>query len=107
MYRLHAGPRSGAIAHANAVPVFVDITQGLTVDLDDLRAKIEISSARVLLLSHMRGHVAAMDDIAGLCAANGITLIEDCAHTLGALWKGRKVEAGAIFPAFQPRRLSM
>ena len=84
-------PVPGAIAHINAVPVFVDITQGLTVDPDDLRAKIRNSSARVLLLSHMRGHVAAMDEVAGICAANGIALIEDCAHTLGAFWKGRKV----------------
>lgn len=84
-------PVPGAIAHINAVPVFVDITQGLTVDPDDLRAKIRNSSARVFLLSHMRGHVAAMDQIAEICAANGIALIEDCAHTLGALWKGRKV----------------
>ena len=39
----------------------------------------------------MRGHVADMDKVADICQRQGICLIEDCAHTAGALWNGRKV----------------
>ena len=40
------------------------------------------------MLSHMRGHIADMDAIGAICDEFGITLIEDCAHTMGARWKG-------------------
>ncbi len=80
-------PVPGAIASLGAVPVFVGVTESLTIDLDDLAAKT--GEADVLLLSHMRGHVCDMDRLMALCDAAGITVIEDCAHTMGARWRGR------------------
>ncbi len=80
-------PVPGAIASLNAVPVFVGVTEGLTIDLDDLAAKADQSS--VLMLSHMRGHLADMDRLLQICKAADITVIEDCAHTMGAAWRGR------------------
>ena len=84
-------PVPGAIVHAACRPVLVDIDPGLSIDLDDLEAKIASSGARVLLLSHMRGHVGDVEAVAALCDRHGVTLIEDCAHTLGARWNGRAV----------------
>ena len=83
------GPVPGALQHAGAVPVLVEITEDLVIDLDDLRAKARSSGARVLMLSHMRGHICNLDALADLCRQEGLTLIEDCAHTLGAQWAGR------------------
>ena len=80
-------PVPGAIAGTGAVPVFVGVTEGLTIDLEDLEAKA--GAARILLLSHMRGHLTDMDRLLEIACANGITVIEDCAHTMGAAWKGR------------------
>ena len=79
-------PVPGAIAAVGATPVFVDVTQGLVIDLDDLTAKLD--QARVLLLSHMRGHICDMDRLMALCDAAGVTVVEDCAHTMGASWNG-------------------
>ena len=79
-------PVPGAIAAVGATPVFVDVTQGLVIDLDDLAAKLD--QARVLLLSHMRGHICDMDRLMALCDAAGVTVVEDCAHTMGASWNG-------------------
>ncbi|KPP87091.1 MAG: putative pyridoxal phosphate-dependent enzyme apparently involved in regulation of cell wall biogen [Rhodobacteraceae bacterium HLUCCA08] len=79
-------PVPGAIAGLGAVPVFVGVTQGLVIDLDDLAAKLP--QARVLMLSHMRGHICDMDALMALCDAAGVTVIEDCAHTMGARWNG-------------------
>jgi dTDP-4-amino-4,6-dideoxygalactose transaminase len=84
-------PVPGAIAGVGAVPVFVDVTDDLTIDLDDLATKartIAQDGARVLLLSHMRGHVCDMDRLMAICHAAGITVVEDCAHTMGAFWRG-------------------
>ncbi len=82
------GPVPGALEHAGARPVLVEITEDLVIDLDDLRAKARASAARVLMLSHMRGHLCDLDALGALCRDEGITLIEDCAHALGAAWAG-------------------
>jgi len=82
-------PVPGAIAHACARPVLVDITEDLVIDLDDLVAKARETGAKVLLLSHMRGHLADLDRVEAICEAEGLTLIEDCAHTTLARWGGR------------------
>ena len=79
-------PVPGAIAAVGAVPVYVEVTESLVIDLDDLEAKI--GQADVLLLSHMRGHICDMERCMDICNAAGVTVIEDCAHTMGAAWDG-------------------
>jgi dTDP-4-amino-4,6-dideoxygalactose transaminase len=82
-------PVPGAVAHAGAEHVLVEVTPDLVIDLDDLARKARASGARHLLLSHMRGHIADMTRLMPLCDELGITVIEDCAHTMGASWAGR------------------
>ena len=79
-------PVPGAIAAVGGVPVFVGVTEDLVIDLDDLAAKLDQS--KVLLLSHMRGHICDMERLMAMCDAAGVTVIEDCAHTMGAAWNG-------------------
>ena len=79
-------PVPGAIAAVGARPVYVGVTEALVIDLDDLAAKLD--QARVLMLSHMRGHICDMDRLMALCDAAGVRVIEDCAHTMGASWNG-------------------
>jgi len=81
-------PVPGAIASLGAVPVFVGVTDALTIDLSDLEGKISDSGAKVLLLSHMRGHICDMDALMRICDSAGVQVIEDCAHTMGARWRG-------------------
>ena len=83
-------PVPGAIFAAGGNPILVEIDDNWHTDTDDLRAKAESSGAKFFMLSHMRGHVADMDEITNICNEFGITLIEDCAHTMGAKWKGRR-----------------
>ncbi|MEP0964374.1 MAG: aminotransferase class I/II-fold pyridoxal phosphate-dependent enzyme [Roseobacter sp.] len=78
-------PVPGAIAAVGAVPVYIGVTESLTIDLDDLLAKSD--QAKVLLLSHMRGHICDMERLMMICAQAGVRVIEDCAHTMGAAWK--------------------
>jgi dTDP-4-amino-4,6-dideoxygalactose transaminase len=79
-------PVPGAIAAVGAIPVYVEVTDDLVIDIDDLSGKAR--EARYLLLSHMRGHICEMDRLMEVCRAAGVTVIEDCAHTMGAAWKG-------------------
>ncbi len=79
-------PVPGSIAAVGATPIYVDVTEDLTIDLEDLAAKT--GEAKVLMLSHMRGHLCDMDRLMEICNAAGIAVIEDCAHTMGAAWNG-------------------
>lgn len=81
-------PVPGAIAGAGGKPVFVETTEDLVIDLEDLKLKARGSEARFLLLSHMRGHIADMDALMAICQGEGLAVIEDCAHTMGASWNG-------------------
>jgi len=82
-------PVPGAIAHAGAEAVIVDIDDRYVIDVEDLERKAMESGARILLLSYMRGHIPDMDAVMGVCARCDLIIIEDCAHTMGAGWNGR------------------
>ncbi len=81
-------PVPGAIHNVGGEPVLVDIDENYHIDFDDLDSKAAASDAKFLLLSHMRGHIADMDRVVEICTKYGICLIEDCAHTMGAKWRG-------------------
>ncbi len=83
-------PVPGAIFVVGGIPEFVEIDDHWHIDCEDLDTKASVSGARFLMLSHMRGHVGDMDRIVAICNAHGITMIEDCAHTMGARWKGTR-----------------
>ncbi len=83
-------PVPGAIGAVGARPVLVETDQNLRLDLDDLERKIRASDARVLLVSHMRGHLCDMERLMAICDAAGVAVVEDCAHTMGARWNGTR-----------------
>ncbi len=93
-------PVPGAIENAGAKIELVEIEEDYTIDLADLSEKAKSTSVRWLLLSHMRGHIADMDRIMEICRENNITLIEDCAHTMGAKWNGEKSGSFGIAACF-------
>ena len=81
-------PVPGAIHNVGGVPVLVDINDDYHIDCSDLDAKAAESGAKFLLLSYMRGHIPDMDKLLAVCNKHAICLIEDCAHTMGAKWRG-------------------
>ena len=81
-------PVPGAIASLGAKPVFVETNDSLTVDTDHLIDQAKSSKARVLILSHMRGHQPDMHRMTALADDLGLTIVEDCAHTMGGSWGG-------------------
>ncbi len=83
-------PVPGAIDNAGGKPLLVEIDSNYCIDLEHLETLMLSSKAKFLLLSHMRGHIVDMDAVVSLCTEFGVTLIEDCAHTMGALWAGKR-----------------
>ena len=93
-------PVPGAIAAAGGESVLVEVTEDLVIDIDDLARKAASSKARVLMLSHMRGHIADMGALMEAADSLGIAVIEDCAHTMGARWGNTKSGAHGIAACF-------
>lgn len=81
-------PVPGAVQHAGGRAVLVETTRDLVVDLDDLERKAAQHPGSVLLLSHMRGHIADLDTVTDICERHGLRLVEDCAHSIGGAWDG-------------------
>jgi dTDP-4-amino-4,6-dideoxygalactose transaminase len=81
------------ILWANLTPVFVDCNDNnFNIDLEDFEKKIT-PKARILIVQHTFGLSADMDKILEICQKNNLILIEDCAHSLGAKHKEKKVGA--------------
>jgi len=81
-------PVPGAIQSVNAKAVLVEVTEDLVIDLEDLDNKAKRHPGSVLLLSHMRGHLADMHALMKIADANDLSVVEDCAHTMGATFDG-------------------
>ena len=89
-------PVPGAVAAAGGEAVLVEITGDLVIDIDDLARKARSSEARVLMLSHMRGHIVDMGALMDAAEDLGLAVIEDCAHTMGARWGNTKSGAHGL-----------
>ncbi len=60
-------------------------------DIDSLRKQLT-SRTRAVLVQHLFGLVCRdFEKIIDLSSSTGLRLIEDCAHAMGAVYKGRKV----------------
>jgi dTDP-4-amino-4,6-dideoxygalactose transaminase len=67
--------------------VLADITsmEDWSMDPDDIEAKITPKTKAVMIV-HYAGYACDMERIAALCSRRNLPLIEDCAHTPGALY---------------------
>jgi perosamine synthetase len=81
-----------AIRHAGAEVAFVDCNrEDLCMSFADFERQVARHRPHAAVLVHIGGHVAFdVEAIAELCRAEGIFLIEDCAHAHGAGWRGRR-----------------
>ncbi|MDX6564355.1 MAG: perosamine synthetase [Gaiellales bacterium] len=77
---------------AGAEVVFVDCNRDdLCASFADFEAKALEHRPRAAFLVHIGGHIAfEVERIAEFCRAEGIFLIEDCAHAHGASFLGRR-----------------
>ncbi len=83
-------PVPGAIENAGGKIELVEIADDYTIDIEDLDRKAEKTKAKFFLLSHMRGHTANMDRVMEIVNKHNLIMLEDCAHTMGACWNGKK-----------------
>jgi perosamine synthetase len=81
-----------AALHAGARVEFVDCNRDdLCMSFAHFERMVAAHRPKAAMLVHIGGHIAfEVQAIAELCRAEGIVLIEDCAHAHGAGWRGRR-----------------
>lgn len=84
-----------AIVYTGATPVLGEIDQTFDLDPADVEAKIT-PRTKAILVVHMLGGVARLDELKAVADRHGIPLIEDCAQAFGATYHGRSVGSFGI-----------
>lgn len=89
-----------AIAQNGLKPVLVEPDLA-TYNIDPEKIEERITpKTKALLVVHLYGKACDMDPIMKLCAKHGLRLVEDCAQSHGATYKGRKTGTFGDFGAF-------
>ncbi len=80
---------ASAVLYNDLVPVFVDsdpVTLGM--DIEDMKRKFTKDVVAVIPV-HYAGHPVSMEKLMPWAHEKGLKVIEDCAHTAGAIYKGK------------------
>ncbi|EAL3330996.1 UDP-N-acetylbacillosamine transaminase [Campylobacter coli] len=90
------------IYYLKAKPVFIDCDETFNIDIDLLKLAIKESEKKpkALILTHLYGNAAKMDEIVQICEKENIILIEDAAEALGSFYKGRALGTFGEFGAY-------
>jgi perosamine synthetase len=79
---------ANSIIHANGTPNFCDINDEYIIDVNQIPEKINIKTKGIMPV-HLYGHPADIDEINEIANKNKLFVIEDCAQSHGALYKGK------------------
>jgi len=81
-----------AILYQGATPVFIDSDESWNLSPQLLKqAIVELEvKPKALILTHLYGQMAKLDEIVTICKEEGIYLIEDAAESLGASYDGKQ-----------------
>jgi dTDP-4-amino-4,6-dideoxygalactose transaminase len=79
-----------SIIYARAIPILAEVDRTLDLDPQDVEAKIT-PRTKAIMVVHMLGNPARLDELKAIADKHGLLLIEDCAQAFGASYKGRPV----------------
>src|SRR5919198_2226654 len=79
-----------AIVYARGIPVLAEIDDSFNLDPADVEARIT-PRTKAILVVHMLGAPARLDELKDIADRHGIALVEDCAQAFGATYQGQGV----------------
>lgn len=89
-----------AVSYLGASPVFVDIRPDtFNMDVAQLEAKIT-KKTKAIIPVHLYGQSVEMDRLMEIAKRHGLTVVEDCAQSFGAAYKGKKTGSFGSFGCF-------
>ncbi len=88
-----------AVMLCGATPVFVDHNKYFNIDASKIEERIT-SKTKVVIAVHLYGQPACMDPIVDICKKHNIILLEDCAQSHLAEYKGKKAGSFGVAGCF-------
>lgn len=89
-----------AIEMCNAVPVFVDIDQdSYTINPEQIEMAVS-KKTRAIVPVHLYGHPADMAGVTDIAKRHGLRVVEDCAQSHGASYRGHMTGSLGDIAAF-------
>lgn len=99
---------AGAVARANATPVFVDIDP-ITFNIDPSKIEAAITDkTKAIIPVHLYGQMADMDSIMAIAEKHNLHVIEDAAQAIGSQYRGKQVgemSSAATYSFFPTKNL--
>ena len=90
---------SNSIIHAGGKPVFCDINEEYLIDTRQIPRKITKKTKGILPV-HLYGHPADIEEINNIAEKHDLFVIEDCAQSHGAFYKGKMTGNYGIMGCF-------
>lgn len=82
---------SNCVLYCGGTPVFADVDpKTYNIDPEDIRRKIT-DKTKAIIAVHLAGQPCDMDEIHKIAKEHELLVIEDGAHALGSVYKGKKV----------------
>lgn len=82
---------ANCVLYCGGMPVFADIDpKTYNIDPEDIRRKIT-DRTKAIIAVHLAGQPCDMDAIHSIAREHGLIVIEDGAHALGSVYKGKKI----------------
>ncbi len=100
---------ANVVVHCGAEPVFADIGYDGNISTAGLQSRIT-KRTRAVIVVHLAGKPVELAEIKSICKKYGLFLIEDCAHALGASYKGKHVGLwgdAAAFSFYATKNITM
>ena len=89
-----------AVVNVGATPIFVDVhPDTLLITAEAVSAAVTSSTAAVMVV-HLYGQMADMDELVAVCERHGLALIEDAAQAHLAEWNGRPAGSFGVAAGF-------
>jgi len=88
-----------SIVYTGAVPVLAEIDRTFNLDPEDVKAKIS-PRTRAIMVVHMMGNPARLQELREIADEHGLHLIEDCCQAFGAAYRGRPIGSVGDVGAF-------
>ncbi len=79
-----------SVLWAGAMPVYADIDSTLNIDPTDVEKKIT-PKTKAIIIQHTLGVPAQIEKILAIAKKYNLRVIEDCAHALGSVYKGKRL----------------
>ncbi|WP_456055851.1 UDP-4-amino-4,6-dideoxy-N-acetyl-beta-L-altrosamine transaminase [Agathobacter sp.] len=82
---------ANCVLYCGGTPVFADVDpKTYNIDPEDIRRKIT-DRTKAIIAVHLAGQPCDMDAIHSIAREHGLIVIEDGAHALGSVYKGKKI----------------